>query len=149
LRDIQSSKKNSYIENAIIENIRDVLDFNRHLFSKDIETLVISRIIGCDIFEYKSIPLYFSSLLDGLSVDDKKDIIQDCNSNLSRAFFNKNSNRIFWNICEGLITFLEINDNTDVDEIFNITIEPYSPKLSYLTPITIKYLIAIIIEGKE
>lgn len=149
LRDIQSSKKNSYIENAIIDKIRDVLHFKRHLFSKDIETLIISRIIGCEIFDYKSIPLYFSPLLDGLSVDDKKDIIQDCNSNLSKAFFNKNSNRIFWNICEVLISFLEKNDNTDVDEIFNITLEPYKPKLSYLTPITIKYLIAIIIEGKE
>ncbi|PKA99705.1 hypothetical protein B0O79_3424 [Flavobacteriaceae bacterium MAR_2009_75] len=149
LRDIQSSKKNSYIENAIIENIRDVLVFKRHLFSKDIETLIISRIIGVEIFDYKSIPLYFSPLLEGLSVDDKKDIIQECNSNLSRAFFNKNSNRIFWNICEMLITFLEKNDNTDVDDVFNITLEPYKPKLSYLTTITIKYLIAIIIEGKE
>lgn len=149
LRDIQSSKKNSYIENAIIENIRDVLAFKRHLFSKDIETLIISRIIGVEIFDYKSIPLYFSPLLEKLSVDDKKDIIQECNSNLSRAFFNKNSNRIFWNICEVLISFLEKNDNTDVDDVFNITLEPYKPKLSYLTSITIKYLIAIIIEGKE
>lgn len=149
LRDIQSSKKNSYIENAVITNIRDVLNFNRHLQSKDIETLIISRIIGCEIFDYKSIPLYFSPLIEGLSIDDKKDIIQDCNSNLSRAFFNKNSNRIFWNICEELISFLEINDMTDVDEIFSNTLEPYKPKLSYLIPLTIKYLIAIIIEGKE
>jgi hypothetical protein len=51
LRDIQSSKKNSYIENEIITNIKDVLKFNRHLFSKDVETLIISRIIGCEVFE--------------------------------------------------------------------------------------------------
>ncbi len=149
LRDIQSAKKNSYIEHTVIACIKDVLNFNRHLFAKEVETLIISRIIGCEIFEYKSIPLYFSPLLDHFDIEDKKDVIQDCNSNLSRAFFNKNSNRIFWNICEEIISFLEKNTLTNVEEIFNTIFDPYRPKISYLTPMTINYLIAIIIEGKQ
>lgn len=149
LRDIQSSKKNSYIENEIITNIKDVLKFNRHLFSKDVETLIISRIIGCEVFEYKSIPFYFYPLINALDVEDVKDTVQECNSNLSRAFFNKNSNREFWKICEVIIEFIESNNITDVEQIFKTIFNNYKPRISYLTPITIKYLIAITIEGKQ
>lgn len=149
LRDIQSAKKNTYIENEIITKIKDVLKFNRHLHTKDVETLIISRIIGCEIFEYKSVPLYFSPFIDGFDIEDKKDTIQDCNSNLSRAFFNKNSNREFWKICEKIIEFMESNSITDVEDIFKKLFSSYKFRISYLNPITIKYLIAITIEGKQ
>jgi hypothetical protein len=149
LRDIQSAKKNTYIENLIISNIKDVLKFNRHLHSKDIETLIISRIIGCEIFEYKAIPLYFSPFIDSFDIEDKKDTIQDCNSNLSRAFFNKNSNREFWKICEKIIEFIESNSITDVEQIFKTLFSGYKFRITYLNPITIKYLVAITIEGKQ
>lgn len=149
LRDIQSAKKNSYIENSIINQIKDVLKFNRHLYTKDIEVLIISRIIGCEVFEYKGIPLNFLPVIDILDFEDKKDTIQECNSNLSRAFFNKNSNREFWKICEIIIEYLESQDLTDVEMIFNNLFTKYKFRISYLTPITIKYLIAIIIDGKQ
>lgn len=149
IRDIQSSKKNSYIENEEINKIIDVLKFQRHLYSKDIETLIISRIIGCEIFDFTSIPLYFSPLIDGYDIEDKKDILQDCNSNLSRAFFNKNSNYHFWNICEEIISHLEKNKSNDVESIYNSLFTKFKIKITYLTPLTIKYLIVIIIEGKQ
>ncbi|UNY98359.1 hypothetical protein MQE36_14885 [Zhouia spongiae] len=149
LRDIQSAKKNSQIENSIISQIKDVLRFNRHLYTKDIEVLIISRIIGCEVFDYKGIPLHFLPIIDILDFEDKKDTIQECNSNLSRAFFNKNSNREFWKICEIIIEYLESNDLTDVEMIFNNLFTEYKFKISYLTPITIKYLIAITIDGKQ
>lgn len=149
LRDIQSAKKNTYIENSIIKQIKDVLKFNRHLYTKDIEVLIISRIIGCEVFEYKGIPLYFITVIDSLDFEDKKDTIQECNSNLSRAFFNKNSNHEFWKICEIIIEYLESQDITDVETIFNKLFNKYKFRISYLTPITIKYLIAIIIDGKQ
>lgn len=150
LRNIQTSKKNSYIENTVISQIKEVLDFKRHLSSKDVETLVISRIIGVEVFEYKSIPLYFSPIVDGLDIEDKKDLLQDCNSNLSRAFFNKNSNRVFWKTCETIISFLESHDSqTDIDLVYNSVFPNYNPKTSYLNEITIKYLISIIMEGND
>ncbi len=149
LRDIQTAKKNSYIENSTISQIIEVLDFQRHLSVKDIETLIISRIIGCELFTYKSIPLYFSPLLDGKDIEDKKDILQRCNSNLSKAFFDKNSNQIFWRVCEDIIAFLENNAVADITSAFETIFPQYKPKISYLSAITIKYLISIIIEGVE
>lgn len=149
LRNIQTAKKNSYIENVVISQIKEVLDFKRHLSSIDVETLIISRIIGVEIFDYKSIPLYFSPMIEGLNIEDKKDRLQDCNSNLSRAFFNKNSNRIFWKTCEKIISFFDSESLVDVDAVFESVFPNYTPKISYLNELTIKYLISIIIEGND
>ena len=111
--------------------------------------LIICRIIGREVFDYKSIPLYFSPLLDGYEIEDKKDILQDCNSNLSRAFFNKNSNIIFWKTCEKIISFFESEDFKDINVVFDSVFPNYVPKISYLNELTIKYLISIIIEGND
>ena len=148
LRDIQSSKKNSYIENETITEIREVLSFRRHLFVKDIEILIVNRIIGVEIF--KNIlynPIYFSDFTNHLSIEDKKDFLQECNSNLSRAFFNKNSNRVFWKVCENIISHTSIHESNDVDLIYNEVFVSYTPRVSFLNEITIKYLISIILEG--
>ncbi|WP_264509719.1 hypothetical protein [Flavobacterium sp. N1719] len=150
LRNIQSSKKNSYIENKTISEIREVLSFRRHLSVKDIELLIVSRIIGVEIF--KNIfyyPIYFSIFIDHLNIEDKKDILQECNSNLSRAFFNKNNNKVFWKICEEIITYFSINKNKDVESVYNSVLSTYTPKVSYLNETTLKYLISIILEGLE
>jgi hypothetical protein len=149
LRDIQTGKKNSYIENAEISQIKEVLDFKRHLYTKEVETLIICRIIGVEIFSYKSVPFYFSLKLDGLDIEERKDILQDCNSNLSRAFFNKNSNRIFWKTCEKIISFLNSQNSVNIDVIFESVFPNFTSPISYLNEITIKYLISIIIEGND
>ncbi len=115
---------------------------------KDIELLIVSRIIGVEIF--KNIfyyPIYFSVFIDHLNIEDKKDILQDCNSNLSRAFFNKNSNRVFWKVCENIISHTSIRESNDVNLIYNEIFVSYTPKVSFLNELTIKYLISIILEG--
>ncbi|WP_144891374.1 hypothetical protein [Flavobacterium tiangeerense] len=149
LRNIQSAKKNTYIENEIISEIRDVLTFNRHLTKKDIEILIISRIIGVEIFNYASIPITFFPIIKSFDNEEIKDILQECNSNLSRAFFNKNSNRVFWNVCEKIIIFLNDNKSSDVEYIYSETFKDYTFRISYLKDFTIKYLISIIIEGTK
>lgn len=147
LRDIQSSKKNSLIENQSITSVLEVINFNRHLKLLDIDTFIICRIIGVEIFKYKSIPLSFFDYVSSLSRDDREDLLQDCNSNLSRCLFNKTSNREFWRICELIISNLEIHFSTDVESIYFKNFNSYRPKFHYLNEITIKYLIALIIEG--
>lgn len=148
LRDIQTTKKNSCIENTSITEIREVLNFRRHLSTKDIETLIISRIIGCEIFKYKSIPIYFSPILDGMDIEDKKDLLQECNSNLSKAFFNKNQNKVFWNVCEMIVEYITNTTDKNVENIYELLFVKYAfKKNSYLTKETILYLISIIIEG--
>lgn len=147
LRDIQSSKKNSLIENQTISNVLDVINFNRHLKILEIDTFIICRIIGVEIFKYKSIPLDFFDYVKSLSRDDREDLIQECNSNLSRCLFNKTSNIEFWKICETIISYLETKYSNDVELIYKINFNSYIPKYNYLKEMTIKYLIALTIEG--
>lgn len=149
LRNIQTTKKNSCIENESIAEIRDVLSFRRHLTTKDIEILIISRIIGCEIFKYRSIPIYFSLIIEGMNIEDKKDLLQDCNANLSKAFFNKNHNKIFWDVCEKIIEYRTNNNDNDVENIYNVLFSTYKFRISYITKETILYLISIIIEGLD
>lgn len=149
LRDLQSSKKNSCIEDQTIINVSDVINLQRHLSSKDIEILIISRIIGCEVFKFKAIPKPFFNVIRHLDIEDLEDLLQGCNSNLSLAFFNKNSNKPFWNTCEQILEFLETNLSQDVEFVFKNLFNPFNKKISYLNEITIKYLISIIIEGKQ
>lgn len=147
LRDIQSSKKNSFIENQTITNIIDVINFNRHLKTLDIETLLICRIIGVEVFKYKGIPLDFFDYVKNLDREEREDLIQECNSNLSRCLFNKSSNREFWRICEIIIHHLNTNFTTDVEKIYNVNFSTYIPKYSYLKDMSIKYLITLTLQG--
>ncbi|QHL87637.1 hypothetical protein GU926_09385 [Nibribacter ruber] len=147
LRDIQSSKKNSLIENQTISNILDVISFNRHLKILEIDTFVICRIIGVEVFKYKSIPFEFFEYVKDLPRDDREDLIQECNANLSRCLFNKMSNYEFWKICEGIINYLNSSFTKDVEDIYVVNFSSYKPKYSYLNELTIKYLISLIIEG--
>ena len=150
IRKIQTDKKNSFIENETIQQIKDVLNFQRHLSTKEIETLIISRIIGFEVFDnILYIPFCFNPMVNHLDQDDLKDLLQECNSNLSRAFFNKNSNRIFWNVCESIITYLTQNSNNNPGDIYNKIFSEKRIGTSYLTEITLKFLISIIIEGKR
>lgn len=147
LRNIQSAKKNTYIENQTIKCILDVINFNRHLKILEIDTFLICRIIGVEIFLHKSIPIYFTVYTNQLPIEDISDLIQECNSNLSRCVFNKVSNREFWKICEAIINHLDSHLETDIEQIFQVNFYQYTPRYSYLNETTIKYLIALIIEG--
>lgn len=106
LRDIQSAKKNVCIENQKISDIKDVLAFRKHFTSKDIEVLIMNRVIGCELFGFKSIPRKFLPIINDMTSTEIDDILDDCNANLSRAFFNKNDNRTFWKVCEKIISLI-------------------------------------------
>lgn len=147
LRDIQTAKKNTYIENEVIAEIRDVLKFNRHLSKRNIDTLIINRIIGCEIFTVKSIPISFFIYVNGLDQEDVTDIILDCNSNLSRAFFNKNSNKEFWSVCEEIINIIADDNSKSVDTIHADLLKTIKIKSSHLDTMTLKFLISIIKDG--
>ncbi len=52
IRNAQSSLKNSYIENEEISHPSEVLGFNRHITKAVINTLLINRLVGIDIFSF-------------------------------------------------------------------------------------------------
>ncbi|WP_300667639.1 hypothetical protein [Desulfoluna sp.] len=149
IRNAQSVLKNSYIENETISHPSEVLKFGRHISKKEINTLLISRLIGIDIFSFPGIPISFIPFTSGLDEEEIKDLLQECNENLSRAFFDKNGCREFWKISESLIGLVKKNPKRIVKNIYDDLISTIEIKSIYLTEKTIQYMISLVKAGLE
>ncbi len=149
IRDAQTSLKNSYIENEVIHHPSEVLKFNRHITKSEISTLLISRLVGIDIFSFPGIPIPFLEFVLLKDEEEIKDLLQECNENLSRAFFDKNGCKEFWKICEIIIGMIKTNFKASVSDIYGSLQYSIKIKTLYLTPETIKYMISLIKTGLE
>jgi len=150
IRNKQSVLKNSYIENKTITHPKDVLAFNRHITKKEINTFLINRFVGVDIFSNKGIPVEFLQLISHNDKETIKDLIQEYNENLSRAFFNKNDGGNFWKLSEFIILAIKKNPKNDMFMIYDIFLESsIKIKSTYLTKNTILYMIALVMEGLD
>ena len=146
-----TKKNNKNIEDEIIYNVSDVIKFDRYLYKKDIEQIVISRIIWTNLFhseiQWLYIPNSFKPIVSTLNnFDDIQDLIEACQSDLSRAIFNKSNKKSFWNITEKIITYLNDSLDREVNIIYNKLFEKYKFTNSYFSENSIKFLISIIIE---
>lgn len=149
IRDIQTNLKNSYIENKKINHVKEVLSFNRHVTKDEINTLLINRFVGIEIFSYKGIPFDFLKVMDSLEdIEDKKDLLLECKSNLARSFFNKNESKYFWKLSEQLIKIVKKYPKKDIYEI-NKMLENIKEESEYLDDNTVLYMIALIKEGLD
>lgn len=151
IRDKQSALKNSYIANEIISKPKDVLDFNRHITKKEINTLLISRFVGVEIFTNNGIPIKFLPIINLKDMDEEgiKDFIQECNENLCRAFFDKNDNKNFWNISEFIVMEVKSYLQRDIQVIYEKLLNTMKIRSYYLTKDTILYMISLVIQGVE
>lgn len=149
IKNRQSSLKNTYIENLTINHPNEVLKLNRHFTKREINTLLINRLVGIDVFANIGIPIPFMKYIADLDEEDTKDLIQECNSNLSRAFFDKNSCKLFWKLSEMLITSIKENPTLNTENIFSSIQHRIQKSHDYLNEITIKYMISLIKSGLE
>ncbi len=149
IRDAQSSLKNSYIENKKISHPSEVLSFNRHITKSVINTLLINRLVGIDIFSFSGVPIPFVSFISGKDEEEIKDLLQECNENLSRAFFDKNGCKEFWKLSEMIIGMLKDNSEGSVSDIYGLLESKVKIKTAYLTPETLQYMIALIKTGLD
>lgn len=147
IRDAQTALKNSYIENQQIHSPSEVLKFNRHITKSEINTLLISRLVGIDIFSFPGIPLSFLSHVKSMDDEEIKDLLQECNENLSRAFFDKNGCRDFWQLSERIIKLLKSDLTNTIQNVFDELNKTTKIKTTYLTQDTILYMISLIKTG--
>ncbi|NWO11960.1 hypothetical protein HLV40_16395 [Chromohalobacter salexigens] len=147
IRNAQASLKNSYIENEEISHPSEVLKFNRHITKTEINTLLISRLVGIDVFSFPGIPLSFFDVLIGKDEEERKDLLQECNENLSRAFFDKNGCREFWKVTESLINILKEKPDESVFDVYSNLTSVANVKTEYLTKETLLYMISLVKAG--
>jgi len=149
IRNAQSSLKNSYIEHKVIKHPAEVLEFNRHITKSEINTLLINRLVGIDIFAFPGVPVSFVSFIAGKDEEEVKDLLQECNENLSRAFFDKNGCREFWKLSEMIIEFVKGNLDGSVTVIYSQIESSIKIRTPYLTQETVQYMISLVKTGLE
>ena len=149
IRNFQASLKISYIENEVITHPSEIIKFDRHITKSQINTLLINRLVGIDIFASAAIPLPFIEYIIGMDQEEIKDLIQECNENLSRAFFDKNGCKEFWKISENIIKLIKNNPKYSVPLIYDELSSMIKIKTQYLPERTIQYMISLIKTGLE
>ena len=149
IRDVQTALKNSYIEDEVINEPIEVLKFDRHITKKEINTLLISRLVGVEIFSFSGVPLPFLPVIKELDAESVKDLIQDCNENLSRAFFDKNGCLNFWRVSEFIIQNVRDNPESSLKNVHKALLSSVKISTNYLTEDTILYMISLVMTGIE
>ena len=147
IRNAQASLKNSCIENEKIRHPSELLKFNRHITKTEINTLLISRLVGIDVFSFPGIPLSFFDVLIGKDEEERKDLLQECNENLSRAFFDKNGCKEFWKVTEKLMNILKEKPGDSVFDVYSNLTLVVNVKTEYLTKETLLYMISLVKAG--
>ncbi len=147
IRNIQSGKKNSYIEGENIKEPLDVLGLKRHIMVDDLKMLVVNRFVGVDLFNQNMMPPSFLDVVRSYDAQDLQDLILDCKSQIGKAFFDKNQKREFWSVFEHIISTISSNSVVSVKDIFDSLSENVSRRLSHLNNDGIMFLSAMIKDG--
>lgn len=153
IRNTQSSLKNINIENKIIQIPKEVLFFNKHITRKELDGLLVNRIIGVDLFKddfLNNIPITFFSYLQKKQIDseDIEDLIFNCNEELSLMYFDKNNKKNVWKLIFLLIDLVNKNNDKKCDDIFSLVSEK-TMRGTRLSKDTVVYLISRIQEGSK
>ena len=107
IRNQQTILKTKNINGYQIMNAAEVLQYEKQLWKKEIDALVINRILGMDLFNSKYVPNSFIDEIALFDVEDRKDIIQDCQSDIAKLLFDKNGRYIFWRFFGKLLSYAD------------------------------------------
>ena len=134
------------IEGLEIQKARECLQYNKYLKRKQIESLILSRVIGYDIFkDISNVPVSFIDVIKDLDIEAKKDIIIRVNSDISKAYFDVNNPKPFFNCIDFIID--ELKNTTDMEKIYRKYILNVKVKPQFLTEKSTKFLISMIIDN--
>jgi len=107
IRDQQTILKTKNINGYQIMNAVEVLQYQKLLWKKDIDALVINRVLGMDIFNSRQVPNSFIDEIVLLEAEERKDVIQECQSDIAKLLFDKNGRYTFWSFFGRLLTYTD------------------------------------------
>lgn len=145
----QDSKKAiGVVEEEVIEYPDESLRYGRYLTTMEIRLLALNRILNQDVISSK-VPQPFIELYMAYPEEKRKDILEDCQHNLSRALFNTNCQEEFWRLLEDI--FVKINQNPldDIEKIYRKLDKEILSKCCDFDTVSTKYFIAIVKDGIE
>lgn len=147
IRDRQTALKNICIEGETITSPVDMLGFNKHFRKNDITILVINRLIGMDVFSTQAPPVSYTPELDGMDLDDRKDLIQQNHESLARTLFDKNNRSEFWRLLESIVRITTDSPNIAPREMLNQLPADSIARLYTLDMHSVLFLISLVKDG--
>lgn len=147
IRTLQAAKKIRNVYGQELASIQEAEKLEKNIYRKDIELLVVNRVIGNDLFASKGIPLYFIQEIQGMDEEDIADLIQECQAKISRTLFNKNNKRAFWLLLEEIMTAIGENNKAGIHFILRKLNVQSKSRLFTMDESSLLYLIALVKEG--
>lgn len=146
IRNCQTILKNENINGFQIMNASEVLQYKKILWKREIDELVVNRILGINLFNSGSVPIYFVGEVAHCNTEEIKDIIIDCQSDIARLLFDKNGRLTFWRFFGTLLNHIStINDNNPRNVLEQLKKEHVRiPKM--LEENSVVYLVAALME---
>lgn len=109
--------------------------------------LIVDRIIGTNIFKNRRVPIGFIKFIEGLNQNEIRNIIQQCDSEVSLMLFNNSDKKDFWMFFEKIYFLIKNNMYSDINNIYDIVKKEKIVKNGVLSEIGTKYFISLIEEG--
>lgn len=143
----QATKKIRNVYGEEVASIQEAEKFEKNIYRKDIELLVVNRVIGNELFSPRGIPLYFIQEIQGMDEEDIDDLIQECQAQISRTLFNKNNKSACWILLEEIMTTLEKDSKAGIRVVLGKLSSRTKKRLFTLDETALLYLIALVKEG--
>ena len=149
IRAKQAVKKISNVDGAEVSSIQEAAALGKNITRKEIELLVVNRVIGNDLFSKNGVPLYFIREVSTMDEEDVADLIQECQSQIGKTLFNKNNKKAFWYLLEEIISVIEIDKKQGIRSILSQISAKAKAGVFTMDENALLYLIALVKEGLE
>ncbi len=149
IRAKQAVKKIPNVNGVAVSTIQEAASLGKNITRKEIELLVVNRVIGNDLFNRMGVPLYFIREVSTMDEEDIADLIQECQSQIGKTLFNKNNKKAFWRLLEEIIIAIEAGGNQGIRLILSRISTKVKEKVFTMDENALLYLIALVKEGLE
>ena len=134
------------MEGIVINSVDEVLSYGRYLTTNEIRLLVLQRIINADPLA-KGIPESFAEIYGKFLPENRKFMVEQCQSSLCRALFNKSAAQGFWALFDKVYTLILDNQDASVDFLYHELDEDIIDACPDFDVLSLKYFIAKVKEG--
>lgn len=147
IRDVQAGKKNiSVVEGITVEAPDDALNYGRHLTTTEIRLMVLSRILNQNVIG-SSVPPSFIDTYMKFPEEKRKNMLEDCQLDLSRALFNSNCQEDFWKLFENIYNTIISNPSDNINELYRKLDRDILKRSMDFNTLSLKYFISVIKDG--
>jgi hypothetical protein len=115
----QLSKKQKSLNEVVVQQVVDILNYEHHIYVSDIFQLLANRFVGSDVFNSPGIPMPFLPEIIGKNSQEISELKTECMSEISRSFFDKNKQNLFWSFLENVLNNILLNPSATARHIYD------------------------------